>query len=459
MKVVYSFLFLALFFLRDVYGQKCSFTTQRLQCGELACDIERGICALCNESSNCYPGAMRCVDGRCVVGSLASNFSFLSGLAMFCAFCVCSVAVVAGVGGGGILVPMFCALMKLPIAAAVGLSQSTICGQSTLNMIIAVRKRYPNPRCSRPLINYQYVTLLIPLGFLGTLVGGILSKVCPDLLRLILLFVLLVFVLHRTVQKMIAQYQRDRRNEEAVDSNAPVPEEEVPQEETGDSTFSQPQFPLLEIICILISFFITVLFNVLRSKNVCGGTLYILFFVMPILINLLIFFCYRWRLSRMDKRSLTFSWNNRTTMLFPLVALIAGGAAALLGIGGGLVLGFVLYEVGLIPEEASVTGGMVTFFLSFSNVIGLLIEGHLLIDYGGVLFALGMGSTALGQFCFMREIKKRNLRYLIIASLVTIIGGSLLVLTIYGIYNAIVVVRAGGSIMGVGRICPLRVNH
>ncbi|ORC88445.1 uncharacterized protein TM35_000173170 [Trypanosoma theileri] len=459
MKSFYFVLFFVLFFVRDVYGQKCSFVTQRLQCGEFACDIQRGVCALCNKSSNCYPDAMRCVEGKCVVGSLSSNLSFLSILAMVCAFGVCAIGVVAGVGGGGVLVPMFCALMKLPITAAVGLSQSTICGQSTLNMIFAVGKRYPDPHFSRPLINYQYVTLLIPLGVIGTLIGGILSKICPDLLRLILLFLLLVFVLYRTVMKMIAQYRKDQYREDVVVSNASPPEEEVSRENTGNSTFSQPQFPQLEITCILISFFVTVIFNALRSKSVCGDVLYIFSYLMPILINAIMFFWYRWRLSCMEKSSLTFLWNNRTTVLFPLVALIAGGAAALLGIGGGLVLGFVLYEAELIPEEASVTGGMVTFFLSFSTAINLLIEGHLLIDYGIVLFAVGMASTALGQFCFMREIKKRNLGYLIIASLATIIGGSLLVLTIYGIYNAVVVVRTGGSIMDVGRVCPSREKH
>ncbi|KEG14758.1 hypothetical protein DQ04_00321270 [Trypanosoma grayi] len=380
---------------------------------------------------------------------------------MLCAFCVCSIAVLAGVGGGGILVPMFCALMGLPMSAAVGLSQSTICGQSLLNVCLAVWKRYPDPACSRPLINYQYLTLLVPLGVIGTLVGGVLAKLCPDLVRLVLLFLLLVLVLYRTVKKMIAQYRKDHNTAEGSGSTS-VPAEERGQFEVGTETvspeFTQPQFPPLEIICVLTSFIVNVGFNTWRSKTICGGAVYIACLCVPVVVNIALFLWSRLRLSRMDQHLVTFTWNYSITILYPLVALIAGGAAAMLGIGGGLVLNFVLYEAGFIPEEASLTGGVVTFFLAFSSALDLLMGGQLLIDYGLVLFACGMASTALGQFCFMRLIKKYNLRYLIIASLATIIGGSLIALSSYSIYQSVIVVRADGSIMAPGRVCPLKTN-
>ncbi|KAF8307260.1 hypothetical protein C4B63_17g30 [Trypanosoma cruzi] len=155
----------------------------------------------------------------------------------------------------------------------------------------------------------------------------------------------------------------------------------------------------------------------------------------------------------MEKFRLVFHWSNSTTILYPLVSVVAGVASAMLGIGGGLVLGFILYDVGLIPEEASVTGGVVTLFLAFSSALSLLIESHLLIDYGGVLFACGIVSTILGQFVLMRIIKKYKLRFLIIAALVTIIAGSLTFLTSYGIYSSLNLTRSGGSIIAFGRLC------
>ncbi|KAF8279818.1 hypothetical protein TcBrA4_0105070 [Trypanosoma cruzi] len=452
------FFILVLFLLTSnvVFCERCSRVTQTLQCGDLACDTDRGVCVLCNTSADCYPSAMQCKEGKCVVKSFVSNFSALYVVALLCSVAVCSIAVLAGVGGGGILVPMFCLLMGLPMDFAVGLSQSTICGQSILNVLIAIRKRFPCAGCSRPLINYQYLTLLVPLGVIGTLIGGVLNRLCPDLFRLVLLFLLLTTVLYRSVRKMIAQYRKDQS--ERRGTNTVSSAEEVSGTSTLDSPeeilhVTQPQYPWIEISCVVFSFIVNLSFGAWRSRTKCGGGAYIVAYCLPVLLNIVIFFCYRHRLSNMEKFRLVFHWSNSTTILYPLVSVVAGVASAMLGIGGGLVLGFILYDVGLIPEEASVTGGVVTLFLAFSSALSLLIESHLLIDYGGVLFACGIVSTILGQFVLMRIIKKYKLRFLIIAALVTIIAGSLTFLTSYGIYSSLNLTRSGGSIIAFGRLC------
>ncbi|RNE97696.1 hypothetical protein TraAM80_09180 [Trypanosoma rangeli] len=454
MKLLCVFM-LALWAASGALCEECSRVNQRLQCGAFACDTNRGVCVPCNTSDECYPRAMECRAGKCVAKDLARGFSALSGVALLCAFAVCSIAVLAGVGGGGILVPMFCLLMEVPMDIAVGLSQATICGQSILNVFFAVQKRFPSSECSRPLINYQYLTLLIPLGVIGTLIGGVLNKLCPDLLRLILLFILLITVLYRTVRKLIAQYRKDQ-----VVRREPIPvpssEEEVAgtlHTPEGTPSLNQPQYPWLEILCVVSSFIVNLAFAAWRSRTKCGGGVYIVTYCIPIIANTVLFLWYRYRLAKMERCRLTFYWNVRTTILYPLVSVVAGIAAAMLGIGGGLVLGFVLYEVGLIPEEASVTGGAATLFLAFSSALSLLIEGRLLIDYAGVLFACGLLSAALGNFVFMRLIKKYKLRFLIVAALAMIIAGSLAFLSGFGIYNSLNLVNHGGSILAFGRVC------
>ncbi|RNF05650.1 hypothetical protein TraAM80_04483 [Trypanosoma rangeli] len=454
MKLLCVFM-LALLAASGVMCEKCSRVTQRLRCGAFACDTNRGVCVPCNTSDECYPRAMECRGGECVAKDLASGFSALLGVALLCAFVVCSIAVLAGVGGGGIHIPMFCLLMAVPMDIAVGLSQSTTCGQSFLNVFLAVQKRFPSADCSRPLINYQYLTLLIPLGVIGTLIGGVPNKVFPDLVRSILLFILLVIVLYRTALKLIAQYRKDQAvRREPI----PVPssEEEVAgtlHTPEGTPSLNQPQYPWLEILCVVSSFLVNLAFAAWRSRTKCGGGVYIVTYCIPIIANVILFLWYRYRLAKMERSRLTFYWNARTTILYPLVSVVAGIAAAMLGIGGGLVLGFVLYEVGLIPEEASVTGGVATLFLALSSALSLLIEGRLLIDYAGVFFACGLFSAVIGDFVFMRLIKKYKLRFLIVAALVTITAGSLVFLSGFGIYNSINIVRNGGSIVTFGRVC------
>ncbi|KPA84556.1 hypothetical protein ABB37_01091 [Leptomonas pyrrhocoris] len=472
----------------------CSYRTQRVQCGDLACDKTTSVCIKCRTNDDCYPAAMRCdgASGKCKVSSFTSRLGWGTVLAMIGGCIVCSIGVIAGVGGGGILVPMFCGFLSIPMQSAVGLSQSTICGQSTLNMYISVQQKYPDRSWDRPLINYQYLSLLLPLGLFGTLVGGILSKLCPDVLRLVLLFVLLSGVLYRTVQKMRAQYEKDKEMREvtveAGDTNASpsVPKEygssgETAKKEAADAPNAspsarevpaasptsevsqtvlerapQPQYPRQELMMNFVCFFVLLAFNILRTWTSCGGALYWMCVLVPLLLLATAFYFNREKLRHIaesDPTKLSFTWNQNTSINFPMVAVIAGAAAAMLGIGGGLVLGFVLYEVGLVPQEASVTGGMATFFIAFSAALQLLVTGSLVVDYGLVFFVVGLFATGLGQFVFMKYIKEHGLSYLIIAALATIVGGSLVVLGGYGIYNAVDSVRENGDVMAFGRLC------
>lgn len=460
----------------------CGFTTQRVQCGDFGCDKDRLVCIPCRFTADCYPHGMDCNadSGKCVVRSFTSLFGFRTAISMVGAFVICSIAVIAGVGGGGILVPMFTGLIQIPMQSAVGLSQCTICGQSTLNMFLAVQKKYPDASWARPLINYQYLSLLLPLGLIGTLLGGVLSKVCPDLLRLVLLFVLLSAVLYRTVKKMRSQYAADKRAGEVTiesstanngngnsngngngDGNgygsAAGPGEDAASEKTEEAErAAQPQYPEYELILFFTCFGVLLAFNVFRSYSGCGGWFYWFCIVAPLVFLSAAFYYSLLRLQNMQDTAperITFLWSRTNTIIYPMAAVIAGAAAAMLGIGGGLVLGFVLYEVGFVPEEASVTGGMGTFFISFASVLQMLITGHLVLDFGIIFALVGTASTALGQFVFMKYIKDHGLSYLIVACLASIVGSSLLVLGGYGIFNAVDSARNGGSIMAFGRLC------
>ncbi|GET91385.1 hypothetical protein, conserved [Leishmania tarentolae] len=488
--------FMAALLMSSMYAtaDKCGFITQRVECGDLACDKEAKICIACRADTDCYPSGMRCdmSSGKCKMRSLRSLFGVRTALAMLCALIVCSIAVLAGVGGGGILVPIFCGLMNIPMQSAVGMSHSTICGQSTLNMCLAIRQKHPDPSWDRPLINYQYLSLLLPLGLIGTLIGGILSKLCPDLLRLILLLVLLSFVLYRTCVSLKRQYRKDARQAQVAaagdDPSATSRQESCDKKdssskcEPGHTVGSaerelcenpataqtpekatlfierppQPQYPKWEISMNIACFLVLLLFNIFRKLAVCGSFLYWLCVAVPVVFLSIVFFCNREKVRKVAESNpmqMTFTWTRRSSVGYPVVAVVAGASAAMLGIGGGLVLGFVLNEVGMIPHEASVTSGMVTFFIAFSSALQLLATGSLVIDFGAVFFFVGICSSILGQFVFMKYIKKYGLNFLIIGSLVFVIGGSLAALGGYGIYNIITSIQAGGSVMPLGHLC------
>nr|ACI15919.1 hypothetical protein [Bodo saltans] len=496
---------------------RCSFDNQRVECGKLSCDQVTGQCVPCTNSSQCHEAVMRCsIEGECDVGSVADTFSAETLMALMVTMLVCAIAVVAGLGGGGILVPMYAALTEMPLISAVGLSQAAICGQSAFNMIYQIPKTMPTqtPNEVRPLINYQYLAILLPLSLIGTLLGSLGGRVVPDWLRLALLFLLLTSVLHRVIEKAKRQYKQDaaEKNEEAAaltkkvvqkpqqqtDANATdtgavsmkpvlsttpaaprgqttttvvVAEEAVGSEgeshfDDNDGPRSPPslRMPRREISLMGFSFLVLLISNIVRSNfTVCGSTAHVLLFIIPIVV-----LAGLWWLAKhmaavtlanvasgfLSPDHMTFQWNQKTMIYFPVAAVVAGAGAALLGIGGGLVLSFVLFEAGLAPEEASATSGFATLLIASEAALLMLFQGQLVPDYATMYFVCGVVSTVLGQSGFMAYIRWSKKRFLIVTALACIIGGSLLMLTSYGLYEVVEQYkRHDGSLLRFGHIC------
>lgn len=567
---------------------RCSFENQRVECGSLSCDPVLGQCVPCTNASQCHEAVMQCSTyGECEVGSVASTFSSETLVSLLITILVCAIAVVAGLGGGGILVPTYAALIEMPLIASVGLSQAAICGQSTLNMLYQIPKTVPtnSPMESRPLINYQYLAILLPLSFIGTLLGSLGGKVVPDWLRLALLFLLLTSVLHRVIEKARKQYNEDKadrldesnkkitnvgpppslvirprtlapsslarlkdenasrsqllKNDDEKNSiamRAVVTDDDAyditlddynnhnnnnDDEEGGernpikkdvasraammqkidrgdktkesDSTHCTSssrdrmddeernatsavsrgsvtlRVPQREITLLVVSFTVLLVCNIARSLfTTCGSTAFVLLLLFPIVALIAL----AWLAKRMAATTLanvaqgflspdhmTFHWNQNTMVWFPLAALVAGAAAAMLGIGGGLVLSFVLFEAGLAPEEASATSGFATLLIASESALLMIFQGQLVPDYAVMFFLCGVVSTVFGQSVLMAYIRRNKMKFLIVVALAIIIGGSLVMLTSYGLFQVVELYkRQDGSLFAFGHVCSRRQN-
>lgn len=446
-------------------AERCTFPSQRVQCGALSCNETSGLCMPCESAEDCFEEALECRSGRCVLRSMGEfSFGQLFGVAAV-VVAVCSVAVVAGLGGGGILVPLFSAILDVPIASAVAFSHSAISGQSLLNTVLSIRKTMPtSDGGKRPLINYQYLSILLPLCLAGTLLGSMLSKVVPDWLRLALLFALLTAVLSKVVDRARRQFHTDKLRTASNEEGAVERRSEAPTELRDDAgTIHLPQYPLWELIIITGSFAFLLGCNVLRSTAAtCGSGTYLALVLCPVSVLLLSFWICRTRTRNLmthiaagtlSPDHLTFQWNEKTTLYFPLVAILAGGAASMLGIGGGLVLSFVLFEAGLTPEEASATSGFATMVIATESALQLMLQKQLPFSFACLFVIFGLGSTILGSYGFMRYIRQSQKLFLIVVALAVIVGGSLICLTTYGIYDAVIVMKHDGSLFSFGHFC------
>jgi Sulfite exporter TauE/SafE len=85
------------------------------------------------------------------------------------------IAAGGGVGGGGILVPVYVLLLRFHPKLAIPLSNITIFGGALTNMALNVSKRHP--AADRPLVDWDLILVMEPLTIGGALVGSFINKV------------------------------------------------------------------------------------------------------------------------------------------------------------------------------------------------------------------------------------------------------------------------------------------
>jgi len=119
--------------------------------------------------------------------------------AMVIWFLAAGLATSAGVGGGGIYVPLGMILVLFEYKAATGLSQASIFGASLGGLLLNMRNRHPT--ADRPLIDLDMALFLAPMELAGAVCGVLIQSTLPKWLTLLLMFVILGMTAFRTLKK------------------------------------------------------------------------------------------------------------------------------------------------------------------------------------------------------------------------------------------------------------------
>merc|ERR1719171_1781590 len=102
-----------------------------------------------------------------------------------------SLAAGAGVGGGGLFVPIYMVLLGAGPKGAVPLSKATILGGAIGNFITLSRARHPKAKthkqAERPMIDYEASTFMQSGELLGVVFGVLLNGFLPAILIIVLL--------------------------------------------------------------------------------------------------------------------------------------------------------------------------------------------------------------------------------------------------------------------------------
>ncbi|CAK0852131.1 unnamed protein product [Prorocentrum cordatum] len=186
------------------------------RCGpELVCQKDLRRCEkFCNVDEECEGFPHRVCDGtdfRCKHGSLfkgsvgadvgaAFLFSFISGLALS-----------AGIGGGGLYVPLLMVILGFTVREATGLSQACLSGGSASALLYNLRQRHPSGK--KPMIDYTLVLIMGPCLLIGALIGSSLNPVAPSWLILALLMIVLSHSAWKAFGKAVTTFRKEQAGE------------------------------------------------------------------------------------------------------------------------------------------------------------------------------------------------------------------------------------------------------
>jgi uncharacterized membrane protein YfcA len=214
------------FFLpQQLIGGPCS---HGWNCNEgLIC--REGLCETCETNDECMQrnDKNQCFNSTsigapvCKHKPLFSPFDTSDSWIALITFCTILLAAPSGIGGGGILVPMYLAIGRFSPRTGIPLSKATIFGGAVTNNYFNVQKRHPD--CNRPLIDYNICMVMEPVLLLGTVLGVFFNAISPGWLITILLVLCLTYTTYRTTIKAFETFDKEMKAEKEEEQQRLLP--------------------------------------------------------------------------------------------------------------------------------------------------------------------------------------------------------------------------------------------
>lgn len=400
---------------------------------------------------------------------------------------ITSLAVAAGIGGGGLLVPMYYIALSLKQTRAVSLSKGTIFGVAIGNFFFISREKHPN--ANRPLIDYPTAIFMQGGELMGVVLGVVFNLLLPEVVTILLSAVVLGFNSYKTLTKAVTKYKAETAKfakakktstAESAQSNAdsaaaqpapaatpatpgPEPAKSAPEEVAVEVTkgnkalakelleeMANP-FPLWawSILCLMCSFFI--LYSLAIGKvldpsftNCSAG--YWPVYILPFLFYGAINAYMTWRNMRMEARIVEagidrvagdIRWTPKAASMLVPAAIGAGVAAGLLGIGGGMILGPIFVALDFQPRVGTATTGFMILFTAMGGTVKYLTIGKLAWRHFLWFGAIGALGGQTGQRVVKKIIEKTGRPSYVVFILGGIIGVAVVVMTSFGLVRVL----------------------
>jgi len=333
------------------------------------------------------------------------------------------IAAGGGIGGGGMLVPIYNMIIGFPIKYAIALASITVFGGAVANNVLNASKPHPLHKV-RSCIDWELILQMEPMTMAGALIGATLNKVLPDGPLVVLFLVVLTATSYKTFATAIKLYRKESQAiliaEEdkarlllvsSVDYGTTDKNVDIAIL-TQDAIAEQDDYrhaSILAIVKLVLLFAVVTVLNMLKGGTYDGGGPFGLHrcdaccaYMVEVTILMVIFLFAYWvrhdllnRINDGVKISSDIDWDPYKTVKYPALSVVAGLVAGMFGVGGGIVKGPLMLALGVHPAVASATSAAMILFTSSTATVSFACFDLLVYDYGAVCLATGFLATLI----------------------------------------------------------------
>ena len=373
-------------------------------------------------------------------------------IGMICTFIAGIFVSGAGIGGGGLFVPILMLIVKFPSEYCIPTSKALIFGGSLAVTLFNIRKRHPF--YDRPLINYNVACMIEPISWLGTILGVIFNSVIPAWLLYLVQFILLSYTAYSTLMKGIQDQRKAKaakENPDSIDTNLIS---------SSPGVYSGPAYSkfILVLLGIVWAIFLVVAFlrggdgaDSIIGVEFCSTWYWVLTFgPFPIyaLINWWMYTVARNYPIVGKDADISF----KTAFVLMMSGFVAGIAAGFLGIGGGMIKGPMMLNLDIEAEEMAATSTFMILLTSSATSIQYMAEGIMPYAEFAIFSSCGFVSFLIGVIFLRWLVRVMGNRSLFLCFLAAVIAISAVMMTVVGVKEIIFIHKNGGS-MGFKSFC------
>jgi uncharacterized membrane protein YfcA len=429
-------------------GKSCTRETRYDQCTEafvcragtcLECQVNRD----CDEKFKCVTSEIGAGRKMCIPRDLATQWAWREVVCTVLIVITAMLSAAAGMGGGGVYVPLLLLLLGFSTKEAVPLSQAMIVGGAVVNVLMFSGDRHPKYP-TRPRIDYDVIMMMNPGLAAGVTIGVMCHLISPQWLIVTTLLITLAITLQKSAIKGMAAWNKESAMLAAQSSNGQgggsgggnaqasiqIKLADFPafKEFVLDNTK-----PMLLILGCWATFFAL---NLAKAPQ-CSMMYWLQFFGMMMLC--LVFTVAGSHVIRSrpatDATEGLLTWTPTTMWLYPLLSVVAGFLGGFLGIGGGIIMGPLLLELGMTAEANQATTAMFVFLSSSLATIQFVVLGKTMPQFVAWFTTWVVVSTFFGQTGIDYLLRKYQRSSLIILSIAGIVAGSMVMMGFIGSYE------------------------